>query len=145
MNVMHFSNPQNVVAFCEVRLDQAAVTKIIQKEAGLTKEDQLIRHLALGEYMPVLKAIWSERDRSKRLQWLRSHQSEMHAPLLYEQAVVEFSQSPTEETLLQVSFPLLFEAGFRVFQDSQCCQDASVKQGDCVMRMQLVYQNSLAI
>ena len=60
MNVQYhsYSNiSNNVVEFCEERLDPAAVNKIIKegKEVGLSNTDELNIQLKSSNYIPVLK------------------------------------------------------------------------------------------
>ena len=96
-----------------------------------------------SDYIPILKAIWSERNRTLRLKWLQSHAAEFHAPLMYEQAISEFVVNPTAATLFQKTLPLIRAATFRVYQDSQCCKDSSVCKGDAPLRMESTYRISL--
>jgi hypothetical protein len=141
MNSITFGNPLNVVSFCEKRLAPSEVDKIIQEgKEGLSNTEKLNGHLAKSEYIPVLKAIWRERDRARRLTWLQSHASELHAPLMFEQALAEFVNVPTIETLFNTSLPLIRAAVFRVEQDSVCSADASVCHGDAPSRMLMLYQ-----
>lgn len=140
-----YTNLQSVVSFCDTRLIPAKVQVIINegKAVGLSNGEALNEQLKNSDYIPVLKAIWSERDRSRRLEWLRSHAPEMHAPLMYEQALAEFVASQTVETVTKISLPLIQAATFRVYQDSQCSSDASVYKGDAPVRMKLTYLKSL--
>ena len=94
---VNFSSPyhaRDAVAFCQIRNDPEAVAAIIQagKAEGLSKSDELKALAEKGEYIPVLKAVWSERDRSRRLEWLRANAS-LHAPLMFELALAEFFHS----------------------------------------------------
>lgn len=143
MNVVSFSNSQNLVSFCEQRLKREAVSQIIKKNKEGVNSPQIEEKLQSNDYISVLSLIWGERDSAKRLSWLRNHASELHAPLLYEQAIAEFKESPTVETVVQVSLPLIKAASFRVRQDAQCSQDPSVYNGDAHLRMEMTYGQAL--
>lgn len=143
MTTVSFSNPQNVVAFCEKRLDKEAVSQIIKKHNEGVNSPEIEEKLESNDYISTLSLIWGERDAARRLSWLRNHADRLHAPLLYEQAIAEFKESPTVETVIQVSLPLIKAASSRVAQDAQCSQDASVYSGDAHIRMEYVYNRAL--
>ncbi len=143
--MINSTNPTSIVTFSERRLDPVFGNEIIkegQKE-GLSNSKNLNENLNASEYIPVLKAIWSERNKNRRLEWLHSHAFEMHAPLMYEQSIAEFVISPTVETVNQISIPLIQAASFRVIQDSKCSTDPSVFNGDAALRMKMTYQKVL--
>lgn len=144
-NIYNLQNPGNVVSYSETRLNPQAVNHIIKqgKQEGLSNSKALNENLKSSQYIPVLNAIWSERDKNRRLEWLRSHESEMHAPLMFEQAITEFVIKPTVETIIQISIPLIKAASFRVVQDSKCSTDPSVFNGDAAQRMEMTYLTSL--
>jgi len=140
------TNPLNlvsIVSYCEQRLQPIAINEIIKKgkSAGLSNTAALNKNLKKGCYIPVLNAIWSDKDR--RLSWLQSHASELHAPLMFEQAIAEFVNSPTVTTIVEISIPLIQAATFRVNQDSKCSTDPSVFNGDAAPRMRNTYLISL--
>lgn len=72
------------------------------------------------EYIPLLKWVWCQSDRTIALEWLRSKREEDHAPLLCELAIEEFEASKTAETLHEVSIPLIRQAMFCTLSDSLC-------------------------
>jgi hypothetical protein len=114
----------DVVSFCEIRNDPKAFSAYIQAEGaqGISNGEALKALAEKGDYIPVLKAIWSEKDHTRQLTWLRSNAS-LHAPLMFELALAEFAAAPTVETIELISFPLISAANLRINQDSVCSQD----------------------
>lgn len=144
MNFINYSNVSSTVSFSELRLNQKEVATVIrQNSQGLSHSEILDQNLAQGNYIPVLSAIWGEKDKLRRLDWLRSQEHQLHAPLMFEQAIAEFTNSPTAETVATISLPLIRAAAFRVHQDAQCSRDASVYNGDASPRMQNTYVMAL--
>ncbi|MDP1608329.1 MAG: hypothetical protein Q8L98_03330 [Chlamydiales bacterium] len=143
MSVNYVSNA-NVINFCDLSLDRAAMNSIIHenKHIGLS-DPELEAHLEQGSYQKVLVALWSERDRTRRVEWLESKEGGLHPVLMFELAVAKFVKTPTIETVNKVSIPLMKAADFRVQQDSQCSKEPSVKYGDASARMCLIYQTRL--
>jgi hypothetical protein len=127
----------DIVAFCSKRNTFDVAITNGAHVAGLANPDELQACLQNGEYIPVLKAIWSERDLERRVSWLRQYSS-LHAPLMFELAMAEFEHSPTRETLAFVSFPLIHAAASRVLQDCSCSVDRieklDAKAPDIVIR-----------
>ena len=143
MQSIQLTCPQNVVNFCEKRLDVTAFEQEFSQPQPLTLE-QISQQLASGDYIPVLKALWSEQDKQRRFEWLRQQEKDLHAPLLFEQAIAEFEVLPTIETIIKTCIPLISIANFRVKQDMQCSKDPSVCKGDAAIRMQNTYNQALA-
>jgi hypothetical protein len=139
------AEPVNTVSFCETSLDPKAMDAIIKENqtVGLSNPD-LEKNLTVGKYPPVLVSLWSERDRAKRRSWLESKVDELHPVLMFELSVAKFVASPTIETIISVSMPLMRSAVFRVLQDAQCSEDPSVKHGDASLRMRSTYEKRLA-
>lgn len=137
-------NTQDTASFCVLRNCPQEVQKIISagRAEGLRETTSLSHLLTQGNYIPVLKAIWSERDRARRLVWLRE-KTELHAPLMFEQAIAEFVNFPSARTIHLVSIPLIEAAKFRVQQDCQCSQDFHISNGDMHEFMATTYLNSL--
>lgn len=129
---------RSTVSFAYTLLNDAQLKMTIIGEKGITLETD--ESLKKCDYISVLKAIWSENDTARRVAWLRSHASELHAPLMYEQAIAEFLIAPTIDTVKQVSLPLLKSATFRVEQDSKCSKDISVNNGDAHICMDETYK-----
>lgn len=147
MTSIHFVNRNNVIDYCEIACDASQVSEIIRKykAVGLSNIETLQEQLNQSDYIPVLTAVWSERDKAKRLVWLRSVSDQMHAPLMYEQAISEFTQNPMVETIIHVTMPLIKAAGIRVIQDGSCSKDPSVSKGDHFTRMEIAYQHRLSV
>lgn len=89
---------------------------------GLSNIQDLSEKLGRGDYMPVLKSLWSEQNSEKKIIWLRDN-SAYHVPLMLERAVAEVEQTPTIETIVNVSLPLIEAALFRIQQDFSCCHE----------------------
>lgn len=59
----------------------------------------------------------------ERLQWLRAKEEELHGILLYELGMAEFEKNPTEDTLINRTYPLFKTGLFRIKQDVKCLLD----------------------
>jgi hypothetical protein len=144
MNNVNYITPQDVVAFCRKSLDPVAINQMFQENRGRDLSDPLLgTNLQAGKYIDVLVSLWCERDRQRRLEWLRAKSPELHPVLMFEQAIAEFTDEPTIETINLISIPLMNSAGFRVDQDSRCAQDISVKEGDAAQYMYTTYVERL--
>lgn len=144
MNSINVSNHHDVVSFCYLRLDPPQVTKIMRLNAqGLSQVEVCEESLRNGHYIPVLSAVWGEKNKVLRLDWLRSRALELHAPLMFEQAIAEFVNSPNTETVIRISLPLIRAASFRVYQDSACCKDLSVCSEGGSAQMETIYMQAL--
>ncbi len=112
---------------------------VIRADNGVgLSEPTLGADLQAGNYGPVLKSLWCERDRTRRLDWLRSKANELHPPLMFEQAIAEFGADPTATTVNLVSIPMMQGAAFRVTQDFACAADRSVRvegAADCLVKI----------
>jgi hypothetical protein len=84
---------------------------------GLTDEAALNKALSVGDYVTVLKALWSETDCQKKLTWLRQVKSQLHAPLLFELALGECLMTSDPNRVTSVCLPLFRIARFRTQQD----------------------------
>jgi hypothetical protein len=136
--------PDDILGFCTLRNNRLGVDRIIQAgmAEGLSKEKDLLGYLESSDYISVLKAVWSERDKERRLTWLREHSS-IHAPLMFEQALAEFVKAPSKETIQKVSMPLIAAATHRVHQDC-LCHLFTAMCGSLSQDLATVYKNSLA-
>jgi hypothetical protein len=139
--MVNIVNPSDIVCFCSLRNNPEAADRIVRESHGLSDLETIERNLASGDYTSVLKAVWSERDRSKRLTWLRDHFRLLHAPLMYELAIAEFVAQPSVETINKISIPLMKVASFRIAQDASCVNDSSAQAG--VSAMEYVYTTAL--
>ncbi len=137
-------NHSNLVSFVEASLDPVQMNQLIQERKHIGLNDPALEdNLRAGRYQPVLQALWSERDRDRRLAFLDSKKQELHPVLMFEEAIARFGASPTNETVHSVAIPLIDAAAFRVNQDAQCASDCSVKYGDAAARMHLAYGRRL--
>ncbi len=109
-----------VFDYCARRLDPQFLEQIRNdiNNIGVETPD-LEKDLQKGEYIPVLSAIWGERDQSRLVQWLRKHAG-YHAPLMFERAIAEFEAVPTVQTVVRVSLPWIHAAAVRTYQDQRC-------------------------
>lgn len=110
----------SVLGYCTyTRIDPIKLDEIIRSNPGLINFDELDRCLQVGEYIPVIHAVWSERDRSKRLEWLRA-KATIHVPLIFELGMSECRFSQTIETVKNVTLPLFLYGLLRIEQDRSC-------------------------
>lgn len=81
----------------------------IQQEAkGAKFQPPLLEEsLAQGEWMPLMKGLWSDEEGIRALHWLREKEKNFLPPLLYEQSIQEFFQTPTLSTAAKTSIPLV--------------------------------------
>lgn len=144
MSSVHFTDVRNMALFCEQSLDPKTIDAMIRenKDVGLS-DPALEDNLKTGNYRAVLVALWSERDRTRRLNWLESKADELHPVLMLELAIAKFGASPTIETINSFSIPLMKAAYFRIIQDAQCSKEPSVKHGDAATRMSMTYERRL--
>lgn len=124
-------NNGSTIQFSEFRSESKVVEKIreeiIANGLNLNNEAFLLQKLENSEYVPILKALWSETDEKVRLEWLRSHAG-YHAPLMYELAIEEFVNTPSMDTYRKISIPLMKAAAQRAFQDANCLIDLVAAQ-----------------
>eukprot|EP01103_Thecamoeba_quadrilineata_P012192 TRINITY_DN3083_c0_g1_i1.p2 TRINITY_DN3083_c0_g1~~TRINITY_DN3083_c0_g1_i1.p2 ORF type:complete len:235 (+),score=25.16 TRINITY_DN3083_c0_g1_i1:104-808(+) len=118
-------NSPSVTQFCKQSLDPVAMSVLIQKNKGVGLSDPALEdNLRKGDYKKVLEAVWSERDRSRRLEWLQSKFAELHVVLMFELAIALFAMTPTAQVLFLTSIPLFRAAAFRALQDAACSPEA---------------------
>ena len=60
----------DVLAYCRKRLDLPVMDAIIKANRSGLNTPQLAEHLQRGMYIPVLSAVWGERDKVRRIEWL---------------------------------------------------------------------------
>lgn len=63
-----------------------------------------------GDWMPLLRGLWSDEEGVRALEWLRGKEHQSLPPLLYEQSIHEFTLKPTVRTACERSIPLIVEA-----------------------------------
>jgi hypothetical protein len=116
------SAPLTVESFCRMRLNPTEANQIIQDNpAGLSDPEIVETALKTEDYISVLKLVWAERDREKRLRWLREGRKHLFHPLLsLERALAEFTIRPNLETLIHISRPLLGFGLLRNIMDAKC-------------------------
>ena len=145
MTIRPGSDPVSTVYFCMKRLGIDSAWEVAEHyESDCLKPKNWPKYAALahqGKYNEVLGAIW--RDRTENcLAFVRSLKDELHAPLMFEAAILEFTASPTAKTVQEVCLPLLFAAHSRVIQDLACLENPLPYKGD-VEIMAWIYRTSL--
>ena len=138
--MISLTNSNNVMTWCEVRLNTAEANKIIKaNSSGLADKGSVERALQAHDYIGVLKAVWGERDRVERLAWLQTKSFE--AVLPYELALAELKSSPTRETLTTKTLPFFAVATARTRMDINCSSDKSL--GSVGIQMKGTYVQAL--
>lgn len=143
INANSFKDSKNmVVEFFEARARNVNLNFYPEQSLPKLHDTAAItKHLAEGNYIPVLQSLSLSIPPEKRLAWLKEH-SGLHAPLLFEQAITEYEVNSTEDDLLQ-SASLLKAATFRAKQDSQCCLDPTIANGEVADQISGIYEYSL--
>jgi|GEM_PF-3281010 len=146
MSVIRINNSESVVNFCEKQSDVGALDAAKAKHdigclspANRERYDQAIRG---GKYIPAIGAVW--KDPENRSRFLASYTEQLHAPLMFEEAIERFRRDPRMAVAINTSLPLIRAASFRVRQDAVCSADGSVSRGDAHIRMSMVYSRILA-
>ncbi len=146
MTIFSFSNPRSVVNFCRKQFNPETLQTEKDKHRNnclsAANRDHYVQLLREGDYLDVIGAIW--KDARNRLEFLLSHRDELHAPLMFEEAIERFRKDPRKEIAMNVCFPLIQAAMFRVRQDAVCSPDVSVSSGDSHQRMGMVYTRILS-
>ncbi len=133
-------NAVNVMNWCEVRLNKEKASDIIREHPeGLSNEIALKEALRVQDYVGLLKSVWGERDREKRLAWLQTKSFE--AVLPYELALAEFKMSPSIETLATKTLPFFAVASARARIDVACSRDKPL--GSFYLQMENTYYQAL--
>lgn len=133
----------DVLAYCRKRLDLPVMDAIIKANRAGLDAPGLEDNLQNGTYIPVLSAVWGERDKAKRIDWLRLH-ADLHPPLMFERAIAEFVAAPTAETVTKLVVPLMHAAAFRIHQDAECLLESEPLGKFLEDRMYIVYLSLLA-
>ncbi len=142
ISITNYTSNESTVSFCYNRLNPSSIDAIIKNNSEGLSKPSLTKDLEKGNYISVLSAVWGEKDKIRRLTWLRLN-AELHAPLMYELAIAEFVNNPTLETITKITFPLLKAATFRVTQDASCSDDSTVSHGDAHLCMDGTYRDAL--
>lgn len=141
----HYTHLQSLANLVEARNDEEKKLELARSCASdclLPSNASYFKELVSeGKYSAALKAIW--RDSINKHRFLNELSDELHAPLMFEEAIAKFEQTPTEETVIKVAIPLIKAASLRIMQDSLCSNDRSVSEGDMATRFQMAYMESL--
>ena len=135
-------SPSSAMSFFERLLDPEAKAESIRNHpqglSSLQDKEHADEALKLGLYGVVLKRIWAEKDPSKSLAFLREEQRSLFPFLSYERALLEFQVCPTEETIIEVSAPLLSLGELRNALDAGCFNNGSLYGS--INRINAIYQ-----
>lgn len=142
MSIYNVTSPENIMTWCEIRLNSEAASKIIRANpAGLSDKTAVESALKAQNYIKVLTAVWGERDRGERLAWLQT--KSLEAVLPYELALAEFKSCPSVETLTTKTLPLFAVASARSRMDIECSSDNSI--GSCGIQMKNTYEQAMSM
>ncbi|NDE63518.1 MAG: hypothetical protein EB053_04105 [Chlamydiae bacterium] len=100
----------------------------IQQEAkGAKFQPPLLEeNLAQGDWMPLMKGLWSDEEGIRALHWLRENEKKILPLLLYEQSIQEFFQTPTLSTASKTSIPLIVAATLKLKQHESFIQKGAL-------------------
>ncbi|MFZ4673073.1 MAG: hypothetical protein ACOYL1_01835, partial [Chlamydiia bacterium] len=104
-------------------------TSYLQQEAQGAKFQpaEMQKWVQEGEWISILKSLWSDEEGARALAWLRSKEIELLPPLLYEQAIAEFVQNPTFATASRISIPLIAVATLSLRQQQSLIQEKALE------------------
>ncbi len=138
MSTIHVQTPgyENAMIFSTYRLNGQAIRKIKEHyPQGLATNPAAIdTALKAGDYVSVLRPLWAETDRPKRLDWLRANEHKFYPVLPFERAMAEFKANPTVDTIIRISKPLLTFGHLRNTMDAKCSTDLSIEGPSQEMR-----------
>lgn len=102
------NSSERAVCVAQNRLD----SEFVQKEAKGSKfqTSSLEKSLNDGDWMPLMKTLWSDEEGTQALRWLRDKEKDFLPVLLYEQSMLEYLKKPTLETASRISIPLIVTA-----------------------------------
>lgn len=123
------------------RDDPATLQQLSLKHKGMTDLDQLDRHLQQGDYISILKSLWTENQKDRRYNWLEEKRAESHPILLFELAVESIKQDPSLNGFVNALFLLEF-AKDRTEMDAACVTDNSAE--DAANSLYKIYAQSVA-
>jgi len=101
------------------------IKKINEENEGLKSAEDMNELLDKQDYIEILKAVWSEPDETKKLEFLKKASEEGHPILMLEYAVEYFKNTPTLEEYIAVSQPWMIAGFVRTQQDLACIEDPS--------------------
>lgn len=90
---------------------------------GLDEESKMNHLLRHQDYIAVLSRLWSEENIGRRIDWLESKFDENHTLLFFTLAEEYFRRNPTLETMVFLSYPLIYAASWRLMLDEICTRD----------------------
>ncbi len=114
----------DIIIFTFKRNQPHAVQKIALDNNGMNNMNALENNLQSGDYIPVLKALWSEKDIKKKIDWLQEKKHESHPILLFELSVEVVKEDPSLSNL-EESLYLLELGKYRTDLDAICVSDSS--------------------
>lgn len=145
LNPAFYDTKKDFIDYAQRRIDPEKSREIIQNNKGLADESRLEKAFEVSDYSSVARAIWSERDRQKRLDWLRSwHQRSFHVIVMFELALAELKNQPTPVVFNTITYPLMKAAVFRMEQDLECYNDPHKALPMASENLLVIYNKALA-
>lgn len=129
-NIYH---PKDIISYTRHLFEPSYLEGLQKKYHGLDNYEKLTGLLKKQEHIEILNRLWTERNYTKRINWLQETVSENHPMMMMELAYAYFLRSPTLETYQIKSLPLLHVAKMRLEMDASCTSDESVFAGVSVV------------
>ena len=123
-NSVSISNNGDVLCFISDNLDPDKGGKIFPRYRGLGDEKKVTNLVAQQNYIEVLKYVWSENNKEKRLAWLQKTADEGHIICMFELS----KEYALMGNVAESHFWLMLGVA-RTRQDVLCCTDCSLE--DC--------------
>lgn len=123
-NIVNYYKSNDVLCFISHNLEAAQDGKKFPQYLGLSDEGKVTRLLEKQDYIEVLKYVWSEHNKEKRLAWLKKGAEKGHIICMFELSKEYGLQGNTAECHFW-----LFLGTYRTKQDVLCCTDISL--ADC--------------
>lgn len=117
---------EDTVLFAFNRNYPKSMQEVLLEHNGMDDVNQLEQNVKKQYYTEILKALWSEGDHTKKLEWLRKKRIESHPILLFELAVEEIQNDSSIKGFEESLF--LLELGkYRTAMDAACVKDSSAQ------------------
>lgn len=122
------SNSTNLLDRLVFVADNRINPDFIQQEAkGAKFQPPLLEEsLAQGDWILLMKGLWSDEEGIRALYWLRENEKKFLPLLLYEQSIQEFFQTPTLSTASKTSIPLIVAATLKLKQHESFIQKGAL-------------------
>lgn len=134
-------NLQDPVVYAFNKDDPATLHNLALQYKGMDNLDVMDNYLKEGEYIPILKRLWTENDHERRYNWLEEKRSQSHPLLLFELALDNIRQDPTLKGFASSLYLIEF-AKDRTEMDTACVTDNSAD--DAARSLYQIYAKALA-